>query len=87
MNLLFSSDIVKLLLKTNGERDRNPNCVIFVVGNALIVGGWMEVAWSRKSCLGPAEITFLVFLVFACYVIFSPVRRNKFRSEIDFIQW
>ena len=38
MDLLFNSDIVNLLLKTNMGRDRRPNFVIFVVWSALIVG-------------------------------------------------
>ena len=37
--------------------------VIFVVWSALIVGGWVVVARSRKSCLRPPEITSFVFLV------------------------
>ena len=63
MDLLFNSDIVNLLLKTNMGRDRRPNFVIFVVWSALIVGRWVVVARSRKSCLGPAEISSFVFLV------------------------
>ena len=63
MDLLFNSDIVNLLLKTNMGRDRRPNFVIFVVWSALIVGRWVVVAWSRKSCLGPVEISSFVFLV------------------------
>ena len=63
MDLLFNSDIVNLLLKTNMGRDRRPNFVIFVVWSALIVGRWVVVAWSRKSCLGPAEISSFVFLI------------------------
>ena len=63
MDLLFNSDILNLLLKTNMGRDRRPNFVIFVVWSALIVGRWVVVAWSRKSCLGPAEISSFVFLI------------------------
>ena len=37
--LLFNSDIVDFLLKTNGGRDRRANFVIFVVWSSLIVGG------------------------------------------------
>ena len=40
--LLFSSDIVNLLLKTDGGRDRKPNFVIFEVWSALILGVWMS---------------------------------------------
>ena len=39
MNLLFNSDIVHLLLKTNEWRDRRPN-FIFVVWSALIGSRW-----------------------------------------------
>ena len=63
MDLLFNSDIANLLIKANGGRDRRPNFVIFVIWTALIVGGWVVVAWSRKSCLGPAEISSFVFLI------------------------
>ena len=38
MNWLFHSDIVKLLVKTNGGSDRRPNFVIFVVWSVRIVG-------------------------------------------------
>ena len=62
-DLVFSCDIANLLLKTNGERKRKPNCVIFVIRGALFVSGWMVVAWSRKSSLGLAEISSFVFLV------------------------
>ena len=63
MDLLFNSDIGNLLIKANGGRDRRPNFVIFEIWTALIVGGWVVVAWSRKSCLGPAEISSFVFLI------------------------
>ena len=39
------------------ERDRRPNIVVLVVWSAVIVGGWMVVAFDRKSYLGPAEIS------------------------------
>ena len=65
MDLLFNSDIGNLLIKANGGRDRRPNFVIFVIWTALIVGGWVVVAWSRKSCLGPAEISSFVFLIYS----------------------
>ena len=55
MDLLYNSDIVNLLLKTNLGRDRRPKFVVFVVCSALIVGRWVVVAWSR--------ISFFVFLV------------------------
>ena len=53
--LLFSSDIVNNLLKTTGA-----------LWSALIAAGWVIVAWSRKSCLGPADIT-----SFECLVLFT----------------
>ena len=37
--LLFNSDIMNLLLNTNGGRNRKPNFVIFVDWYTLIVGG------------------------------------------------
>ena len=40
MNLLFHSDIVSLLSKTNGGRGRKPGVVIFVDWRALIVVRW-----------------------------------------------
>ena len=44
LNLVFNSDIVNFLLKTNRWSDRRPNFVIFAVWSALIVGGWVVVA-------------------------------------------
>ena len=35
---------------------RRPDFFIFVVWSALIVGGWVVVAWRKKSYLGLAEI-------------------------------
>ena len=58
MNFFLNSDIVIILLKTKWGRERRLNFVIFVVWSALIVRGWVVVGWSRKSCLGPAEISF-----------------------------
>ena len=52
-------------------KNRDPNFVIFLVWSALIVCGWIVVAWSRNSCLGPAEIASFVFLVYS--VIGDPV--------------
>ena len=47
-----------------GGRDRKLNFIIFVVWSALIAGMWM-VAWSRKYCLGSAEIeSFLCLIIF-----------------------
>ena len=62
MNLVFNSDILNLMLKTNEERDRRSNFVIFVVRSDLIVGRRVVLVWSRKSTLGPAEIASFVFL-------------------------
>ena len=63
MDMLFNSDAVNRLLKTNGGRDRRPNFVIFLVWSGLIFGGWMVVVWSRKFRLGLTEISSFVFLV------------------------
>ena len=68
MYLLFNSDTVNLVCDILiGGRNRRPNFVTFVVWSTLIVGGWVVmrvlVAWSKKSCLGPAEIASFVFLV------------------------
>ena len=64
---LFNSDIVNLLLNINRGRKKRPNFVIFVVWYTLFVGRLVLVgvlvAWSRKSCLGPAEIVSFVSLV------------------------
>ena len=52
-------------------RNRRPNFVIFVAWIALIAAGWVVVKWSRKSCLGPAEIA-----PFVCLVLFKDGRRS-----------
>ena len=63
---LFSSDIVNLLLNIKKGRNKRANFVIFVVWYT-VVGGLVSVgvlvAWSIKSCLGPAEIASFVSLV------------------------
>ena len=61
MNLLFSSDIVKILLKTNGGRGRRPT---FLGCSALCVGRLLVVACGRRSCIGPGESASFVFLAF-----------------------
>ena len=45
-----------------GARARILNFVIFVVWSGLIAGVWL-VAWSRKYCLGSAEIASFVCLI------------------------
>ena len=35
------------------------NCVHSVACSALIVNGWVMLAWIRKSCLGPTEIMYM----------------------------
>ena len=55
--------VSKLSVKNQWGRERESNYVIFLVWSALIVGGGMVVAWSRNSCLGPAEIASFVLLV------------------------
>ena len=42
---------------------RRPYFFIFVVWSALIVGGWVVVAWRKKPYLGLAEIVAFVFLI------------------------
>ena len=32
-------------------------------GSALIVSGWVVLAWSRDSCLGQTEVPSFVFLI------------------------
>ena len=60
MNLLVNSDIVNLLLKTNGgETEGLIIFYFFVVWNALIVGGWVVVVWSRKSFQGQLKLYLL----------------------------
>ena len=92
--LLFNSDVVNLLLKTNVGRNRGPNFVDFVVWNTLVVGGLVLVVWSRKSCLGPAKIASFVFLVLLknggrrvslrFYLFFSDV--NQGNEEVGWIE-
>ena len=64
---LFNSVIVNLLLNINRGRNKRSNFVIFVVWCTLIVSGLVLVGvlvvWSRKSCLGLAEIASFVYLV------------------------
>ena len=59
MDLLFSSDILNLLLKTNKLRDRRCNFGIFVVWSAL---SWRvgSGGLKQKACLGQAKICFFV---------------------------
>ena len=45
-----------------GGTDRKINFVIFAVWSALVAGVWM-VAWSRRYCLGPAEIASFMHLI------------------------
>ena len=56
----------ELSLKNQWGRDRSSNFIIYVVCSALIASGWVVVAWSKKSCLGPAEIA-----SFVCRVLFK----------------
>ena len=61
--MLFNSDIGNFLYNTMQRRGRRPNFINFLVWGALIVGGWVVVAWSKKCYLGPDEIVSFVFLV------------------------
>ena len=45
-NLLFNVNIVNLLLKSNGARDRGPHFAIFAIWKAVIVGGWVVMTWA-----------------------------------------
>ena len=71
--LLFNSDIVNFVLKTDGvgegvwERGyRRPYSVIIVFWGALIVGGLDVVGLGRKPYLGQGDIT--------CFCLFRDVR-------------
>ena len=61
--VLFNVDIVNLLLKKTMRGDTEHIIFIFVVWSALVVSGWVVAAWSRKSYLGPAKISSVVYLV------------------------
>ena len=75
---------MNLLLRTDGERNRRPSFVIFVVWSDLIVGRWLVVVWSRRFCLEPVEVASFLFLVlfkdWGCRV--SP-RSHLFVSDIN----
>ena len=53
---------------------RRPNFVIFVVWSALTVGGWVEVAWGRRPCLGPAKNESFVFLALFRHIVLARSR-------------
>ena len=57
MDLLFHSDIVKILLKTKSRRDRRPNYVIIVVWSALklVSGGNINMV---PDCYGWSQVLF-----------------------------
>ena len=38
---IFDFNVVNLMLKNNGGRDRRPNFVVFVVWSAFNVDGWV----------------------------------------------
>ena len=61
MNLLFIPDIVNLLLRTNGERQKAYFCYFCSLEcfNCYWVGGG---GVRGRSCLGPAEYASFVFL-------------------------
>ena len=40
-------------------RDRRPSFVLSVICSALIVGGWVVLAWSRISYWGTAEMMYM----------------------------
>ena len=52
--------LYQLILKNHIDgRDRRPSFVLSVVCSALIVDGWVVLAWCRKSYIGPAEIMYM----------------------------
>ena len=55
-NVWYSESFAK---ENNGGRHITPH-FIFMVWSAVVVGGWLMVAWGRKSYLGPAEISSIV---------------------------
>ena len=61
MYLVFNPDIVSLLLNTNGGETVLQFWSTLIVVGSVLVG--VLLAWSRKSCLGPAEIASFVFLI------------------------
>ena len=67
INLRFNSNIENFLLKNQWGKDRNPDFVILLVWSPLIVREWVVVLWSRKVCLGPAEIPSFVLRVLLNY--------------------
>ena len=54
--LLFNSDIVNFVWKTDEREIDSTVLLIFAFGSALIVGEWGVVGWCRKSYLGLADI-------------------------------
>ena len=55
MDLLFDSDIVNLLLKTKGGRDKKPNYIYVVVSSTLrlILGGNINMV---PECYGWSQL-------------------------------
>ena len=56
--LLFNSDFVNFVVKTDQGEAESIVLLTFVFGGVLIVGGWGEASWGRKPYLGPPEIVF-----------------------------
>ena len=76
--LLFNTDIVNFVWKTNEGEAASIVLLIFFFGGASIFGGWGVMGWDRKSYLGPAEI--------ASFSSRDFCRRNKYdKCCIDWI--
>ena len=66
MNLLFDFDVMNLLFKNNGGRERRPNIVVLCSMECFqcrrLVGGGLgqrflyRAGWGRDSCIGPVDI-------------------------------
>ena len=59
-HFLVGHGVCQLFVKNHiDRRDRRPNFVVYVACINLIIGGWVALAWSMKSYLGPAEIMYM----------------------------
>ena len=54
--LLFNTDIVNFVWKTDDGEAESIVLLFLFFGGAWIFGGWGVVEWGRKSYLGPTEI-------------------------------
>ena len=60
--MLFNVDIVNILLKNNGGETQSTS-FYFRGLECVVVSMYVVAAWSRKSYLGPAEISSVAYLV------------------------